>query len=166
MESRLRFFKLFLAITIFLNAVLPILNYFLLTKDIPKWRSDGGVLFLISSLIFFLISSIFVLFLLKKYPSQFVSNKTEGLVFTFAIITFLVSLVDLFFTAAFFYIAIDLQNKGDNLISRTLLFVSGSFVIAITCAIFVSVSSLRLLKIIRKNRLNLAQQIKNIGEVE
>jgi hypothetical protein len=163
MESRSKFFKLFLVVTIFLNAALAILNYHLLTKDIPKWRTDWGVLLLTSSLIFFLISSIFVFFFLKKYPSQPISNITEGLVFTFAIITFLISTVDLLLICIFFDIAINLQKKSDNPITQALLFVSASFVIAITCAVFISVNSLRLLKIIRKNRLILAQQIKNIG---
>lgn len=163
MESRLKFFKLFLIISIFLNATLAILNYYLLTKDIHKWRTDGGVLLLISSHIFFLISAIFILLFLKKYPSQHVSNTTEGLLFTFGIITFLLSLVDLFFVYAFIDIAIDLQKKRNNPITTALLFVSVSFLISMSSGVFASINSFRLLKIIRKNRLNLAQQIKNIG---
>ena len=163
MESRLKFFRVFLVIAILLNAVLVVLNYYLLTKDIPEWKTDWGVLLLLSSLIFFLISAIFILFLLKKYPSQHISNTTEGLVVTFAVITFLVSLMDLLLIYVFFDIAIDLRKKKDNLISSALFFVSASFVVSISCAVFASINSLRLLNIIRKNRLHLAQQIKNIG---
>ena len=163
MESRLKFFKIFLLITIFFNAALSTVGFYLLTKYIPQLRSDTGILILLSSLVFFMISAVFVFFLLKKYPSQPVSNTTEGLVFTFAVITFLCSFVDLLLIYTFFDIAIDLRKKSRNPVTTTLLFISIPSVIAVAAAVFISFSSFRLLRIIKKNRWNLAQEIKNIG---
>jgi hypothetical protein len=163
MESWLKFFKLFLIITIFFDAVLSTVGFYLLTKYIPQLRSDTGILVLLSSAVFFMISAFFVLFLLKRYPSQPISNTAEGFVFTVAIITFLLSLVDLLLIYTFFDIAIDLQNNKKNLVTTVLLFISVPSVIAVASAVFIAINSFKLLKIIRKNRWNLAQQIKNIG---
>jgi hypothetical protein len=125
--------------------------------------SDTGILVLLASVVFFLISAIFVLFLLKKYPSQPISNIAEGLVFTFAIITFLLSLVDLLLVYVFFDIAMDLEKEKVNVVTTTLLFITIPSVIAVAAAVFIAINSFRLVKIIRRNRLNLAQEIKNIG---
>ena len=163
MESRLKFFKIFLIITIFFDAALSTLGFYILTKYIPQLGSDTGILVLLSSLVFFMISAGFVLFLLKKYPSQPISNTAEGFVFTFAIITFLCSLVDLLLIYSFFDIAIDLEKKSRNLVTTTLLFISIPSVIAVAGAVFISISSFRLLRIIKRNRWKIAQQIKNIG---
>jgi len=163
MESRLRFFKIFLVVTIFLNALLSILNYYLVAKYIPGLKTDPGILLLLSSLIFFLIAAIIVLVLSKRYPYQHISNRMEGFVFTFGIITFLLSLADLLPVYAFIDIAIDLQKRDEDRMSSALLFVSLSSLIPIICAVFTAVNSFRLLKIIRKNSFYLAQQLKNIG---
>lgn len=163
MESRLRFFKILLLITIFFDAALSSLGFYLLTKYVPQFRDDAGILVLLSSLVFFMISAVFVLFLLKKYPSQPISNTAEGFVFTFAVITFLCSLVDLSLIYLFLDIAIDLRKKSNNLVTTTLLFISISSVITVAAAVFISITSFRLLRIIKRNRWNLAQEIKNIG---
>ena len=163
MESRLRFFKILLLITIFFDAALSSLGFYLLTKYVPQLRDDAGILVLLSSLVFFMISAVFVLFLLKKYPSQPISNTAEGFVFTFAVITFLCSLVDLSLIYLFLDIAIDLRKKSNNLVTTTLLFISISSVITVAAAVFISITSFRLLRIIKRNRWNLAQEIKNIG---
>jgi hypothetical protein len=162
MESGLKFFKIFLFITIFLNIILLGINYSVLSSAFPGLISDPGIMLLLASLIFFSFAEVFVLILSKRYPHHPISNTIEGFIFTFSIITFLLVFVDLFIMYVFIDIAIDLQKRSDDL-SSTLLLVSVSFIIPIACAVYTAINSFRLLKIIRKNRLNLAQQIKNIG---
>ena len=65
MESRVKFFKIFLLVTIFFDAALFTLGFYLLTKYIPQLSSDASILVLLSSLVFFMISAVFVLFLLR-----------------------------------------------------------------------------------------------------
>ena len=163
MESRLKFFHLVVLITIFLNALLLFPNYFLITGKIVTWKTDLFFMLFILSFIIFLINSIVVLLLLKKYPAQFVSNKFEGFVYLFAILTFLFALIDMLHIYAFTYIAFDLKIKGDNPLTPILMFAAISTTIATILAIFIAINSFRLLKTIKRNYWTLAHQIKNIG---
>lgn len=63
----------------------------------------------------------------------------------------------------FFDIAMDLEKEKGNLVTMTLLFISIPSVIAVAAAVFIAINSFTLVRIIRRNRLNSAQEIKNIG---
>lgn len=163
MESRLKFFHLVVLITIFLNALLFFLDYFLITGKVVIWKTDLLFMLFISSFVIFLINSIVALLLLKKYPAQFVSNKFEGFLYLFAILTFLFALIDLFHIYVFTGIAFALKKKREDLLAPILMFASISSSIATISAIFIAINSFRLLKTINRNYWALAQQIKNIG---
>ena len=163
MESRLKFLHLVVLITIFLYALLLFLNYFLITGKIVTWKTDLFFMLFISSFIIFLINSIAVLLLLKKYPAHFVSNKFEGFLYLFAILTFLFALIDLLHIYAFTYIAFDLKKNRDSPLAPIMMFASISSAIATISAIFIAINSFRLLKTIKRNYWTLAHQIKNIG---
>ena len=163
MESRLKFFQLTLLIGIFLNASLLFLNYFLLTGKVVRWETDDFFIFFILSFIVYLSSSIIVLLLLKKYPAQFVSNKLEGFVYLFAILTFIFALFDILHIYVFTKIAFDLKTKTANPLSPILMFAAISSAIATILAIFIAINSFRLLRTIKRNYWTLAHQIKNIG---
>ena len=163
MESRIKFFQLILLISIFLNALLVFLNYFLLTGQSVRWETDDFFAFFILSFFIFLVNSVIVLLLLKKYPAQFVSNKLEGFVYLFAILTFIFTLFDLLHIYVFTKIAFDLKTKTGNPLPPILMFAAISSAIATILANFIAINSFRFLKTIKRNYWTLAHQIKNIG---
>jgi hypothetical protein len=110
-----------------------------------------------------MINALIVLWLVRKYPADYISNVLEAFVYISAILTFISIPVLVFFdfTIANVYTGMHTREKD---ILRPILLVSiiGS-ALGMACSAYITINSFRLLKHIKKNRIALAHQIKNIG---
>ena len=163
MESHVKIFRIFIIITIFLTFILLVSVYYFLVTRHPSWDIDFMTILFFLSFIIYLGNSIVVLLLIKKYPAQYISNTLEGLIYLFAILTFLFNLISVLFIYVFTENAFELEGERKKLLMPSLLFASISSGITTFCAAFTAINSFRILKIIKRNWWDLAKQIRNIG---
>lgn len=63
----------------------------------------------------------------------------------------------------FTYVALQVNEGKDSPVTTALLFTSAFAAVVTICAVFIATSTFKFLKIIKRNRLSLSQQIKSIG---
>lgn len=164
MEQHIKSYRLLVVFNVISTPLLFLLNLYFFALISMIWLSALFYwLFFITFLLYF-IHSLFVLsFIKSKYPSHHISNRSEGFIYLFAIVTFITVAWSFVYIFLFADEAFELLHNGRNRLSPVLFFASGSSVISSVSSAIIAFYSFRLLKTIRKNRQAFADQIKNIG---
>ena len=160
MDSKIKIYCFALVINAMLILIAIALAVFVTTTTPSPFLKDTRWYF-ISPLIFFLINSLYILFFLNiKYPDQQISNKMEGFLYLFAVLTFLSGFFVIFFNSVF--VSNILEDSFDPY-KKVWRYVSIPSCIVMICSVSSAIYSFKILKSIRRNRQELAQQIRNIG---
>lgn len=166
MASDIKFFRLFVIASVTLYPALCILLFYLLIIYLYSGEFDTLTILFLSTFLIYLVNAVIVLQLLRKYPADRISNAFEASIYVAAIFSFISTPISgLFdFTIVDAYTGMDTPEKD---IMRPLMLVSTiASAFAMACSFYIAINSFRLLKLIKKNRITLAQQIKNIGAGE
>jgi len=163
MDSTVKFYRFSLILNIgFIILFLGVSVYFVSIRY-PEWIYDLFVWSFYAPFIIYLIYSLFILYFIRsKYPHSNISNKNEGFVYLFAFIVFFVSIISLSFAYFLMGYFSEYKQKG-NSVAPAFLIASISCVISSILSIMIGIFSFKFLKIVRKNLLTLAQQIKSLG---
>lgn len=162
MASEIKFFRLFVIASLILYPALCILLFYLLIIYLYSGEFDTLTILFLSTFLIYLVNAVIVLELLRKYPADRISNALEAIIYVAAILSFISTPISGFFdfTIVNVYTGMDTPEKD---ILRPLMLVSTiASAFATACSFYIAINSFRLLKLIKKNRITLAQQIKNI----
>jgi len=160
MNSRIRLYWIVLIINVILVSIAMALAGYFTTTTLSPFIKDNSWYFILP-LFFFLMNSLYILFFLRiKYPHQQISNKIEGFLYLFAVLTFLSALFVIFFNSI---IISNILEDSFNPYKTIWQYVSIPSCIVMVCSVANAIYSFKILKNIRQNRQKLAQQIKNIG---
>lgn len=163
MDSQVRFYRFLLILNIFFIILFLGVSVYFISIRYQEWIYDLFVWSFYAPFIIYLIYSLFIFYFIQsKYPSNNISNKNEGFIYLFAIIVFVVSIISLLF--AYFLVEqfLEYKQKG-NSVASAFLIASISCIITSILIIMIGIFSFKFLKIVRKNQLTLAQQIKSLG---
>ena len=163
MSSQVKFHQLFVIMTLFLYPLLFASAALTFVLKFPRWDFDLITVLLFCTFLVYIGLAIVVHILIKKYPAGTVSNSLEGCIYVFAVLTFVSSAFTLFFILVLAQIAFEAHEEKEIVVRFPLLFISASSVLASFFGVFTAVYSFRLLKLIKRNCLELARQIKDIG---
>ncbi|HKC35263.1 MAG TPA: hypothetical protein VKB95_04340 [Chitinophagaceae bacterium] len=167
MDSKIRLYSsLLIANIVFALASLISVLYFIRSEFSTAFTQKYSYYFIIPLVVYLLATLFFQLFLRSKYPNNYISNKIEGFLYLFAIITICAVIMIFLMISAFLSSAFDWINIKPNPITHVLIYVAApSFIVSIL-SIIVIISSFRLTKAIRKNLQQLVDQIKNFGAID
>lgn len=163
MNSRVRFFRLFAIVNIFLQSILAILVFYFLMVRHTSWDFDFMTALFFTQFIVYIIGSVIILFLINKHPAQNISNAFEGIIYLQAILIFIFNLISLLFIYLFIEIALSLDEERKRYLKPTFFLLSFFSLAASICAAYTAINSFRLLKTIKKNWSSLTNELKNIG---
>ena len=166
MASDIKFFRLFVIASVILYPALCVLLFYLLIIYLYSGEFDTLTMLFLSTFLIYLLNAVIVLQLIRKYPSDRISNAFEAFIYVAAFLSFISTPISgLFdFTIVNVYRVMDTPEKD---ILRPLMLASTiASAFATGCSFYIAINSFRLLKLIKKSRITLAQQIKNIGAGE
>lgn len=160
MDSRIRLYRFVLIINAMLISIAIVLAVYFTTTMSSLFIKETRWCFILP-LIFFLINSLYIMFFLNiKYPELQISNKIEGFLYLFEVLTFLSGFFVIFFNSVFVGNILD-DNFDPH--KKIWQYVSIPSCIVMICSVSNTIYSFKILKNIRRNRQELAQQIRNIG---
>jgi glucan phosphoethanolaminetransferase (alkaline phosphatase superfamily) len=164
MASDIKFFRLFVVASVILYPALYLLLFYLLIIHLYSGQFDTLTILFLSSFLIFLGNAVIVLQLIRKYPADGISNAFEAFIYVAAILSFITTPIAVFFDFTIVNVYTGMSTPKKDIL-RPLMLVS-TIASAFATAFYIAINSFRLLKLIKKNRTILAQQIKNIGAGE
>jgi|GEM_PF-6118600 len=163
MGPEIKFFRLFVIASIILYPALCLLLFYLLVIYLYSGAFDTLTTLFLSVFMIYMINALFVLGLIKKYPADRISNTIEAVIYIGAILSFFFTPISLFFDFTIINVYTEMATPEKEILRPLMLTSTIASLFAASCAIFTAINSFRLLKTIKKNRLALANEIKNIG---
>ena len=166
MASYIKFFRLFVIASVIFYPASCLLLFYLLIIYLYYGQFDSLTILYLSTFLIYLVNAVIVLQLIRKYPADRISKAFEVFIYVTAILSFLYTPISVFFdfTIVNVYRGMDIPEK--DILRPIMLVTTIASAFATACSFYIAINSLRLLKLIKKNRKTLAQQIKNIGAGE
>ena len=166
MASDIKFFQLFVIACVILYPALCLLLFYLLIIYLYSGQFDTLTILFLSGFLIYSLNAIIVLQLIRKYPADPISNGFEAFIYVAAILSFIYTPISVFFDFTIVNVYRGMGTPEKNILRPLMLVSTIASAFATTCTFYIAINSFRLLKLIKKNRLTLAQQIKNIGAAE
>jgi len=166
MASDIKFFRLFVILCVILYPALSLLLFYLFIIYLYSGQFDTLTILFLSTFLIYLLNAVIVLQFIRKYPSDLISNAFEAFIYVAAILSFIWTPIALFFDYTIVNVYTGMGTSEKDILRPLMLISTIASAFATACSFYIAINSFRLLKLINKNRITLAQQIKNIGAGE
>ena len=163
MTSDIKFFGLFVIACVILYPMLCILLFYLLIIYLYSGQFDTLTILFLSTFLIYLVNAVIVLQLVRKYPADGISNAFEAFIYVAAILSFISTPISVFFNFTIVNVYTGMNAPEKDILRPLMLVSTIASAFATVCSFYIAINSFRLLNLIKKNRITLAQQIKNIG---
>jgi len=163
MASDIKFFRLFVIASVILYPALCFLLFYLLIIYLYSGQFDTLTILFLSTFLIYLVNAVIVLRLIRKYPADGISNTFEAFIYVTAILSFIFTPISMFFDFTIVNVYTGMNTPEKHILRPLMLVTTIASGFATACSFYIAINSFRLLKLIKKNRITLAQQIKNIG---
>jgi hypothetical protein len=166
MASDIKFFRQFVIASVILYPALCLLLFYLLIIYLYSGQFDTLTMLFLSTFLIYLVNAVTVLQLIRKYPADGISNAFEAFIYVAAILSFISTPIAIFFDFTIVNVYTGMGPPEKDILRPLMLISTIASAFATTCSFYIAINSFRLLKLIKKNRITLSQQIKNIGTGE
>ncbi len=166
MASDIKFFRLFVIASVILYPALCLLLFYLLIIYLYSGQFDTLTILFLSSFLIYLVNAVIVLQLVRKYPADGISNVFEASIYVAAILSFISTPIAVLFDITIVNVYTGMGTPEKDILRPLMLVSTIASAFATASSFYIAVNSFRLLKLIKKNRITFAQQIKNIGAAE
>ena len=163
MASDIKFFRLFVIASVIFYPASCLLLFYLLIIYLYSGQFDTLTILFLSTFLIYLVNAVIVLQLIRKYPADRISNAFEAFIYVAAIFSFLYTPISVFFDFTIVNVFREMDNPQKDILRPIMLLTTIASALATASSFYIAINSFRLLKLIKKNRITLAQQIKNIG---